>query len=213
MRLASIIRPLAAIVLFGLLGACVGPAEPKWAPDELVAQARYVDDGPKTLTLFTVINNRTGFGGHSGLMINADERLLFDPAGTWYHPQLPERNDVHYGMSDQIVDFYLDYHTRESWRTVIQTIEVTPEQAAAAKRAAQSYGAVPKGQCAISIGRVLRQVPGFEDAPRTYFPKQMMAFFAGQPGVETRVFRDFDSDDNSGVIMAPPVLDLPMPAS
>ena len=35
-----------------------------------------------------------------------------------------------------------------------------------------------------------------------------MAYFGAKPGVETRIFRDFDSDDNSGVIQAPPAIHL-----
>jgi len=194
--------------LLALLGACVGPAEPIWATDEEVARARYVDDGPPTLTLMTVVSNRTGGGAHTALLINADERIIFDPAGSWYHPQLPERNDVHYGMSDQIVDFYVDYHTRVTYHTIIQTVQVTPAQAAAAKRAAEAYGAVPKGQCAISTGRILRQVPGFENMPVGFFPNVLQRAFAKVPGVETRIERDFDSDDNSGMIQAPPALYL-----
>ena len=154
----------------------------------------------------TVVSNSSNSGAHAALLINADERIIFDPAGTWHHPHLPERNDVHYGMSDPIVDFYIDYHTRVTYHTVIQTIEVTPAQAAAAKAAAQAYGAVPKAQCALSVGRVLRQVPGFENMPVSYFPSALRRAFDKVPGVTTRIERDFDSDDNSGVIQAPPAL-------
>ncbi len=201
-------RAFIAIAALLIISACTGPAEPKWASDADVARARYVHDGPPMLTLYTVIGNGTGFGAHASLMINADKRLIFDPAGTWHHPQLPERNDVHFGMSDPVVDFYVDYHTRVTFHTVIQTLEVTPEVAAAAKAQALAHGAVPKAQCAISIGNILRNVPGFEDAPSQYFPKRLMAYFGAKPRVETRIFRDFDSDDNSGVIQAPPAIHL-----
>lgn len=199
------------LILFGalaVLAACAGPAEPIWATDQEVTRARYAHSGPPSLTLMTVVSNRTGAGAHTALLINADERIIFDPAGTWHHPQLPERNDVHYGMSDPIVDFYIDYHTRVTYHTVIQTVQVTPAQAAAAKRAAEAYGAVPKAQCSISTGRVLQQVPGFENMPSSFFPNALQRAFAAIPGVQTRVERDFDSDDNSGVIQAPPALYL-----
>ena len=202
-------RLLALILLLaGALGlaGCVGPAEPKWASDAEVARAAYSHDGPPKLTLFTVINNRTGSGAHTGLLINADERILFDPAGTWYHPQLPERNDVHFGMSPGIVDFYIDYHTRETYRTVIQEIEVTPEVARIAKQRALAYGAVPKGQCAFSTSGILLGVPGFESLSRSWFPKKLMREFGALPGVTTNVVYDDDPDDNSGFIKAPPAL-------
>lgn len=199
-----------ALLFAALLGlsACGVTPESVWAPDDAVARARYVHDAPPSLTLITVINNRTGGGAHSALLINADERVIFDPAGTWYHPQLPERNDVHFGMSEPVMDFYIDYHTRITYHTVTQTVLVSPEVAAQAKALAQAHGAVPKAQCAVSIGRILDGVPGFEAAPNGYSPKALMAFYDELPGVVRNEFRDFDSDDNSGVIAAPPVLGL-----
>ena len=50
-----------------LLGGCA--AERVWAPDEAVARAAYRHDGPPRLTLFTMINNRTGAGAHTSLMV------------------------------------------------------------------------------------------------------------------------------------------------
>ena len=70
-----------------------------WAPDEKVEAVRYVSPEPPSLTLFTMVNNETGAGGHSGLMINASERVIFDPAGTLTHPTFVERNDVLYGVT------------------------------------------------------------------------------------------------------------------
>jgi hypothetical protein len=189
-----------------MLSACAGPAEPKWAPQAEVARAAYHDDGPPKLTLFTVINNKNGSGAHTGLLINGSQRVLFDPAGTWYHPQLPERNDVHFGMSDPIVDFYIDYHTRETYRTIIQEVEVSPEVAEIAMQRAMAYGAVPKAQCSYATTGILRGVPGFESLKRTWFPKQFSKAFGALPGVTTRVVYDDDPDDNSGLIEAPPAL-------
>jgi hypothetical protein len=195
-------------LLIGLAGltGCVGPAEPKWAPDAEVARASYVFDGPPALTLFTVVNNKTGFGAHTGLLINGSQRVIFDPAGTWYHPQLPERNDVHYGMSPEIVDFYIDYHTRITYRTIVQRIEVTPEIAEQVMKAAMAYGAVPKGQCALSVTTILSKIPGFESIGVTWFPNKLSRKFGELPGVTTNVVYDTDPDDNSGVIEAPPAL-------
>ncbi len=188
------------------LSGCFGTAEPIWATDAEVSRAVYVDDGPPKLTLYTVINNATGSGAHTALLVNASQRAIFDPAGSWYHPQLPERNDVHYGMSDPIVDFYVDYHTRITYRTVIQEIEVPPEVAEAALREIQAYGAVRRGHCADATSEILRKLPGFEGLPRTYFPRQLSRAFGALPGVTTTIARDNDPDDNSGVIEAPPAL-------
>ncbi|MFV2053855.1 hypothetical protein [Aliiroseovarius sp. YM-037] len=182
------------------LAACGTTAEPKWAPDDEVAQAVYRHNGPPTLTLFTVLSNRSGAGAHAGLMVNGSQRVMFDPAGTWYHPMIPERNDVHFGITDRVVDFYLDYHSRETYHTVVQTMQVSPEVAEAALRAVQSYGAVPKAQCTKSVTAILASLPGFQGFPQTWFPKRAMAAFGQYPGVTTRTVRDDDSDDNTGVL-------------
>jgi hypothetical protein len=112
-----------------LFVAACGAAEPKWAPDADVAQARYVHDGPKSITLFTVLTTENGSGAHAGLLINGSQRVIFDPAGTWHHPRLPERNDVHFGMRPLMVDFYIDYHARETYDVIEQTV-VTPKHPA-----------------------------------------------------------------------------------
>lgn len=183
------------------LAGCVGSAEPKWDTDERVAAARYVAEGPKTLTLYTVINNRSQAGAHSALMINASERILFDPAGTWHHPRIPERNDVHFGITDRIKNFYIDYHARETFRVIEQTIVVTPEIAELVAARAKAYGAVPKAQCANSVSSILGGVPGFESVSGTWFPKKLMKEFAAIPGVTERTITDDDADKNHGVLL------------
>ncbi len=183
-----------------MLAACGGPAEPVWAPDAAVKQAEYVHGGQPTLTLFTVISTRNGSGGHSGLMINGDQRILFDPAGTFSLPFVPERNDVHFGMTERALKVYIDYHARESWNVRIQEVPVTIEQARIATELVKSYGAVPKAQCSVSITRVLGQVPGFEDIGVTYFPKNVSKQFGARPGVTTKLVTDDDADKNHNVL-------------
>ncbi|NBE06990.1 hypothetical protein [Paragemmobacter ruber] len=191
----------AILALFALLSLAACGAEPVWAPEERVQAARYVHDGPPAITLFTVINNRSDSGAHSGLMINGAERIMFDPAGTWNHPRIPERNDVHFGITPRIVNFYIDYHARETYRVVEQTVIVSPEVAALVAQRARAYGAVPKAQCARSISDILRGVPGFEAIGATWYPNRLMDDFAKLPGVTTRTIRDEDADKNHGVLL------------
>ena len=181
------------------LSAC--GAEPIWAPDEAVAEARYEHVGPTSVTLYTVLSTRSGTGAHAGLLINGSERVLFDPAGTWRHAKLPERNDVHFGITPKMVDFYIDYHARETYDVVEQTIMVSPEVADLIMARAKAYGAVPKANCTIAISRVLDGVPGFESLPMTWFPKRMMEGFADLQGVQTRRVTDDDADENHGVLL------------
>lgn len=194
-------RILSMLFLAFTLAACVGGAEPKWSPDAEVTAARFVAEGPPSITLYTVINNRSQAGAHSGLMINASERILFDPAGTWKHPRIPERNDVHFGITDKIKNFYIDYHARETFRVVEQTIIVTPEVAELVAARAKAYGAVPKAQCARSVTSILSGVPGFESINSTWFPKKLMDEFGQLPGVTGRTIRDEDADKNHGVLL------------
>ncbi len=185
-----------ATLLF--LAAC--GAESKWASDEFVAAKRYVHDGPPMITLFTVLSTRSGSGAHAGLMINGSQRVLFDPAGTFQHPNIPERNDVHYGITPAVVDFYIDYHARVTYDVVRQDIVVSPEIAEMAIRLVEAYGAVPKGSCTKSITDILRQIPGFESIPSTYFPKKAMEAFGRLPGVTSRTFSDTDPNENGYIL-------------
>ncbi len=188
---------LAALALLCAVALTACGAEPVWAPEEEVRAAAYTHPGPKSLTLITVINNRSGSGAHTALLVNGSQRVVWDPAGTWWNPGAPERNDLHYGMTPRMVDIYVDYHTRETFRTVLQTIEVSPEVAEMAIREAAAHGAVPKASCSISTTQILRRLPGFETIPATYFPNNAMDAFAKLPGVKTRKVYDDDPDDNS----------------
>lgn len=190
-------RRLALVMLLPLaLGAC-GAAEPVWAPDEFVSRARYEHPGPPAITLFTMVNNGTGAGEHSGLMINAGQRALFDPAGTFGHETLPERNDVVYGITPVVEDFYIRFHARYSYHVRAQRIEVTPEVAALALRLSESYGAVPKAHCTKAASAVLRQLPGFAHMPDTWFPGKLSEAFGALPGVTSYEVFEQDSDDKS----------------
>jgi predicted small lipoprotein YifL len=192
-------RPVLALALLAALAGC--GAKSVYAPDEAVQAAAFVADAPPSVTLFTVINNRSGGGAHSGLMINGSQRVMFDPAGSWYHPNMPERDDVHFGMTDRMIAYYIDYHARETFRVVQQTVPVSPEVAQLVMNNALAYGAVPQAQCANSISNVLSGVPGFESVSGSWFPKRLMNEFATLPGVVEKVTTDADADDNHGVLL------------
>ena len=188
---------LCLIALLGL-AAC---AQPKWAPDEHVEAVRFVEGPPTYITLYTVVNKANGSGAHSSILVNASERAIFDPAGTWYHPRLPERNDVHFGMTDKALAFYVDYHTRVTYDTIEQKVYVSPEVAELVLARIKAYGAVPKAMCTQATSSILRGVPGFESLPQTFYPKKLSAAFAKMPGVTTRVITDDDDDDNHGILL------------
>jgi hypothetical protein len=134
--------------------------------------------------------------------------VLFDPAGSWWHPQVPERNDVLYGMSPPMFEFYMDYHARETYHVVVQEVTVAPETAAQLMAVVQAYGAVPQARCALSVSDALSQTPGFETIRQAWFPRAVMTQFAEIPGVRTRQVFDDDSDDNLELLRAQARADL-----
>lgn len=190
-------RLLAAFATALALSGC---AESIWATDEAVSRAAYVAGPPTEITLFTTINDRNGSGAHSALLINGSQRVLFDPAGTWHHDNVPERNDVHFGMNDRMVNFYLDYHARdgdnEKFHVIERKLTVSPATAEAILQRAMSNGAVPKAHCASSIAGILRDAAGYDTLPQTFFPKKLDAAFAQLPGVRTRIVTE--ENDNPG---------------
>lgn len=174
-------------------------AERVWAPDEAVARAAYRHDGPPRLTLFTMLNNRTGAGAHTSLMVNAAQRVAFDPAGSFRHDTIPERNDVLYGITPQVADVYTRYHARKTFHVKIQTLDVPPELAQRALAAVQSYGPVPQAQCARATSSVLATLfPG--GVSPTWSPKRLAEEFGALPGVTERELYEYDDDDNSKVL-------------
>lgn len=194
------LRKFLAVLLLPLLLAGCGAAS-VWAPDEAVRQARFTTGEPPSITLFTVIGIPRGEGAHSALMIDGSQRVMFDPAGTWNHPAVPERNDVHYGITPMIRAFYIDYHARETYYVEEHRKVVTPEVAEQAIRAVEAYGAVPKAMCANATSSVLRGLPGFEGVPGSYYPLKVRDGFAALPGVVKKTHHDGDPDNNHNVLL------------
>ncbi len=188
-----------AVVACAGLSAC--GAKSVYAPDEAVRAATFVSDEPPSITLYTVISNRSEAGAHTGLLINGSQRVMFDPAGSWKHPQLPERNDVFFGVNDRMINYYIDYHARETFRVMEQKVYVSPQVAQLVMTRALNYGAVPQAQCSRSTSTILEGVPGFEQFRTTWYPLKLSEQFAQLPGVETRVITDADADDNHGVLL------------
>lgn len=177
------------------LAACA--AEPIWAPDDKVTRAFTPQVGPASLTLYTMKNNGSGNGAHTGLMVNASQRVLWDPAGTFKADSLPERNDVIYGITPYIEELYASFHARTTYHVVGQKILVPQATAEQALQAVQAYGAVPKANCTRATSSILKGLPGFQSIGRTYFPNNLFDDFAELPGVETFELRENDADDKT----------------
>lgn len=162
---------LICILLPMALMGCAG--KQVWAPDEMVARMAYREPGPATLTLMTMISNRSGGGAHTSLMINASQRVIWDPAGSFAHSQIPERNDVIYGVNPEVYQTYKGAHARETFHVVTQEVVVAPEVAENAFALARTLGPVGSSQCTMSTSNLLSQLPGFENIGSHLFLKSL----------------------------------------
>ena len=172
-------------------------AKSEWAPDERIAEVAYRHPGPATLTLVTMINNRSGSGAHTALVINASQRVIWDPAGSFAHSRIPERNDVIYGINPEAYNVYKSAHARETYHVVMQEIPVAPEVAEQAFALARQLGPVGQAQCTSSTSRLLSQLPGFENIGSHLFPRKLMDVFAKYPGVKTDKVFENDAGDKA----------------
>jgi hypothetical protein len=189
------LRLVGWIVVALTLAGCVARTEPA-ADAETIAAVSYRDPGPATFTLYTMVNNRNGQGAHTSLMINASkERIIFDPAGSFRADIVPERGDVLFGITPAVEQAYRSSHARSTYHVLVQTIEVTAEQADIAYQLALSNGRVPGGFCAKSTINILNQVPGFEGIKSTFYPVKFAEQFGKLPGVVSTRYYEDDSDD------------------
>lgn len=180
-------------VALALLAGCVEKG--KESPVEAINASIYPHTGQPKLTVFTMVNNRNGAGAHTALLVQNSQSALFDPAGSFQHERLPERGDVIYGMSPGWIERYKSAHAREAFHVVIQEIPVTAEQASVAMNLIQSNGPVPSAMCASATSGILRQIPGFSDIRRGFYPLKLMEQVEQLPNVTTTRF--YENDDGN----------------
>ncbi len=193
-------RILAMLAVVAALSGCAVSAPFEASPEEIEAKA-YVPEGAPRLTIFTMVNNTTGAGGHTALMVSGTQQVIFDPAGSFQHALVAERGDVLYGMSPAWVQAYKSAHARNSHHVATQEIIVTPEQAEIALQLVRQNGAVPGAFCTRSTSSILRQVPGFEDIEPTFYPVKLMDQIATRPGVVTdRYYEDDEGNVRDGIV-------------
>lgn len=169
--------------------------------DEQIINATYKHNAPPELTLYTMINNSSGAGAHTSLMINASQRVIFDPAGSFRDKAIVARNDVVYGATPYVEDVYTRFHARKTYHVVIQRLQVSPEVAEKALQLAQSMGEVTDGHCAQSTSTILSQLPGMNISP-TYYPKKLMDQFGQAPLLSTQSLYEYDDDDKTKALKA-----------
>ncbi|MFN2305821.1 MAG: hypothetical protein ABR504_02500 [Paracoccaceae bacterium] len=185
--------PLAA------LGACAG--EKVYAPDAQVQQAAVSGSGTPAVTLYTMRDTGNGSGAHTALVIDASQRVLWDPAGSFSHDSIPERNDLLFGITPLIEEYWVSYHARATFYVVGRRKLVSPQTAERLLNDFKAAGPVGKANCTRVTSAVLRQVPEFESLPATWFPVTLDTAFSKLPGVETETYREGDEDDKRVALM------------
>lgn len=185
---------LTAVALVAALAGCSVDQSPDSSP-EAVSAAAYRAPEPPSLTLMTMVNNRTGSGGHTALMVNGSQRVIFDPAGSFRDPRLPERGDVLYGVTPGWLQAYKSAHARSTFHVVSQEIPVSPAVAERALRLVTRNGAVPGAFCANATSGILQQLPGFGGLKSTFYPVKLQEQFETLPGVTTTKYYEDDEGD------------------
>ncbi|WP_373355469.1 hypothetical protein [Pseudoroseicyclus sp. CXY001] len=176
------------------LAGC-GGGEAVWAPEADVLRVAYRAPGPAMLSLITVRSTGNDSGAHTGLMINASQRVIFDGAGSFHHETIPERNDVFFGITPAVEWLYLSFHARETYYVIRQDLVVSDAAAEQALRLALAAGPVPKAACTRAAAGILQQLPGLGSIKKTLFPDRLQEQFARIPGVVTSEIREDDDDD------------------
>ncbi|MCB1367246.1 MAG: hypothetical protein KDK00_05755 [Rhodobacteraceae bacterium] len=185
-----------AFVLLALLflPACV--AQLPWAPDERLAAARYSSREPASITLMTVVANGSNSAGHAALLINGSQQVIYDPAGTWYHRDVPERADLLYGITPKMLQYYIDYHARDRFHVVMQTKQVPREVADNLIARAIAKGASMSAMCAQNTSALLAATPGFTGITANMWPRKGVEAMSRIPGVtERRIYQTDEGKD------------------
>ncbi|MCX7558797.1 hypothetical protein OS190_04405 [Sulfitobacter sp. F26204] len=190
------------IASLALVAAISGCAANTGGDDSIqdVAAAAYRGPAQPSLTVFTMVNNRTGGGGHSALMVNGSQRVIFDPAGSFRDDRVVERGDVLYGITPGWLQAYKSAHARSTFHVVSQEIPVTAVQAEQALRLVQANGSVPGAFCTNATTAILSQINGFPPISSTFYPTKLMAQIEALPNVTTTKLFEDDPDDLKGAV-------------
>ena len=188
------IRNIIVISMMVLLSAC---ADFENDDPAVVSSRAYVSEEAPFVALLTMVNENGNSGEHSGILINASQTVLYDPAGSFrYEQQLARSRDIHYGMSPTMVDYYQRYHARFGYYVVTQKIYISAEEAEALFRKANEIGTTGQLRCGLSASSVLNSIPRFANIPTTYWPGKIMNAMAEVSGIETSYTRENDVGQN-----------------
>lgn len=184
------------LVLLSIAILVSGCAERVYAPDEAVAAARYQSSEAPYISLMTMVNRANNKGAHSAIIANGSQVALYDPAGTFRHESVPERNDVFYGITPRMKEVYEWYHARDTTYVVEQRLSVSREFADEMIARMEAQGPSPKLFCGINTAEILSSFDTFAHVPRSYYPSELMDAFGRVEGVTTRTIYQEDTGQN-----------------
>ncbi|MGI3169222.1 hypothetical protein ACRARG_08730 [Pseudooceanicola sp. C21-150M6] len=174
---------LSALLIVLALPACA-PRNPQILPPEQLAAAAYRSAKPPEVTVYTVVNKASGSGTHTALLINASERVLYDPASGFEAEGVPRSGDILYGYSPGVEKAYFSVHERHSFRVRTHSFAVSSETAERLLRAAKAQGPAAPAHCAVSTIEILKSEPAFAALQETYSPKKLGQQLDQMPGAK-----------------------------
>lgn len=183
-------RLLIALAALAILTGCVRNPE-VIAPEKLSYQT-YRHPGASSLTLYTVVNVRTGNGAHTAMAVNGSERVLFDPAGSFKATDVIRSGDVIYGFTPAVEDAFMGKHARTQFLVEKHVIPVSPAVAQEALSKVKANGPVGAAYCAQSTSQILKTLPGFESIQPTFYPKNLRDQITALTKAKTEVRREND---------------------
>lgn len=173
-------RLFLALAAVAALSGCI--RNPDFQPPAQMAALAVPNRGPNEVVLYTVVNRRTGAGAHTALGVNASERVLFDPAGSFKAEGVTRSGDVLYGYTPPVEKAFSSAHARTQYLVNKVTIPVSPEVAQMALQRVKTNGPVGAAHCAQSTSTILAGLPGFQSIKPTYYPVDLQNQFKAISG-------------------------------
>lgn len=174
------------LVLAASLQGCAGALYSN--PPDVAKRDSYTAQTAPEIGLVTITHKPTQFMWHSALLINADERILYESGGYWIDSEDRRLGDVHYNLTDaRLNDYVARRGNPKVWKVTLHRVDVSPEVAQEAKRRAEENQLVLAGFCAVGVAEVLKDLPGFDHIGHVLLPHDLTPRFDEIPGVRVEV--------------------------
>jgi len=168
-------RAILPLIGVGLTG-CVGLAfDASGLPTQTVAP----HPGALSVIVFEHAANRIPF--HVALIVAGPQgRVLYDPGGFWRAAPQDRRRDVTLNLTPDREAAYLrrDYFGAEPGAWLVHRFDTALPDAVAAGLITRALDMPPThfGACALVSGRLLRDLPGWDDTPVQVLPQTLLNY-------------------------------------